>query len=123
MRADGARGQPGHWNGADWPCPRHLTETTARPADLCVGPRFNQPLAWAMKSAWLAIVSPCRSAMTGRGPRWGGFRWRWMSARSFGRAVEPFTSEKPLRQPERLLVRLLRRPLPLKKGTLGIAPQ
>jgi hypothetical protein len=49
--ADGARGQPRHWNGADWPCTRHLTETTACAADLCVGPRFNQPSAWAVKSA------------------------------------------------------------------------
>jgi hypothetical protein len=57
VRADGARGQPRHWNGAHWPCPRQLTETTARPADLYVGPRFNQPSAWAVKSAGLAIVS------------------------------------------------------------------
>ena len=71
MRADGARGQPGHWNGADWPCPRHLTETTARPADLCVGPRFNQPSAWAMKSAWLAIVSPVPIGDDGARPEVG----------------------------------------------------
>jgi hypothetical protein len=34
-----------------------LIETTACPADLYVGPRFNQPSAWAMKSAGLGIVS------------------------------------------------------------------
>jgi hypothetical protein len=28
------------------------------PADLNVGPRFNQPSAWAMKSVELGIVSP-----------------------------------------------------------------
>jgi hypothetical protein len=39
------------------PCPLHLTETTAWTADLYVGPHFNQPSAWAMKSAGLAIVS------------------------------------------------------------------
>jgi hypothetical protein len=57
VRADDARGQPRHWNGAHWPCPRRLTETTACPADLYLGPRFNQPSAWAMKFAGLAIVS------------------------------------------------------------------
>jgi hypothetical protein len=35
------------------PCLLHLTETTAYPADLYVGPRFNQPSAWAVKSAGL----------------------------------------------------------------------
>jgi hypothetical protein len=28
---NGASGQPRHWNGAHWPCPRHLTDTTALP--------------------------------------------------------------------------------------------
>jgi hypothetical protein len=29
----------------------------------------------------LAIISAGRSAMTARGPRWGGFRWRWTNLR------------------------------------------
>ena len=36
---------------------RRMTERTARLADLCVGPRFNQPSTWAMKSAGLGIVA------------------------------------------------------------------
>ena len=57
MLADGARGQPRHWNAAHWTCPRHLTETTACSADLYVGARFNQPSPWAMGSPGLGIVS------------------------------------------------------------------
>jgi hypothetical protein len=34
-----------------------LIETIARPADLYVGLRINQPSAWAMKSSGLGIVS------------------------------------------------------------------
>jgi hypothetical protein len=34
-----------------------LDRDDACPADLYVGPRFNQPSAWAMKSTGLAIVS------------------------------------------------------------------
>ena len=34
-----------------------MTETTACPVDLYVGLRFNQPSAWAMKSAGLGIVA------------------------------------------------------------------
>jgi hypothetical protein len=54
--ADSDRGQPRHWNGS-LALPAPPIETTACPADLYVGARFNQPSAWAMKSAGLGIVS------------------------------------------------------------------
>jgi len=34
-----------------------VTEAIACPADLYVGARFNQPSAWAVKSAGLGIVA------------------------------------------------------------------
>jgi hypothetical protein len=57
VRAYGVRGQPRPWNGAHWLCPRRVTEAIVCPADLYDVPRINQPSAWAMKSAGLAIVS------------------------------------------------------------------
>jgi hypothetical protein len=54
-----------------------LTETTACPSDLYVGPRFNEPSAWAVKSAGLDIVANRLIGDDGMRLEVGVFRWRW----------------------------------------------
>ena len=68
-----------------------LPATAGCPADLYVGPRFNEPWAWAAKSAGLGIVSN-RLIGDGARPGVGGSRWRWTIARYLGSSAEPFMS-------------------------------
>jgi len=49
----------------------------ASPADHCVGPRFNQPSAWAMKFVGLGIVSNRLIGDDGARPEVGGCRRQW----------------------------------------------
>jgi hypothetical protein len=51
-----------------------VTEAIACPADHCVGLRFDQPSAWAVKSAGLGIVANRLIGEDGMRLEVGGFR-------------------------------------------------